>query len=180
MSNLFRLFSKKKTHPKNEHEEKIRSVLNLLELDELLQLSLDLTKKEPELGVIGYGVQQGEQFEKFEPLKKSHFEDLIVESVVNNLITYLQLQDYLIQHLLVPRDYFPERIKLDQEDIVLGFEKSIKNEALKNLYTKCARCRRFSPPFLFDHKDDNPTNNSPDNCIPLCTLCYKRKQGIPN
>ena len=189
MSNLFGLFSKKKTQSKieyeeeqrkNEHKEKVRTIVKLLDLDELLQLSLDLVRKEPDLRVIGGGGNWGEYTQIFEPLRKNHFEDLLLESIGYGLITYEHLQDYLIQHVLLPRDYFPDRVKLDTGGIVLGFAKSVKIESLKKHDTKCARCRRFSPPFLFDHNDDNQTNNTLDNCIPLCRLCYKRKYAIRN
>jgi hypothetical protein len=177
----WKLITKEINSISNKNDEKIKAIVEKLDLNELLQLSLDLVRKEPKLRVIGSsGGNWGEYTQIFEPLRKRHFFDLLKNSVLNHQITYEQLQDYMIHHALVPRDYFPERIKQNTDDIVIGFAKSVKIESLKKHDTKCSRCLRFYPPFLFDHKDENQKNNSPDNCIPLCPDCYKRKHRIPN
>ena len=174
--NLTGLFSSKKgKQDKNELENKVKTVLKKFEHDDLIQFCLDVIGKEPEWHYMGDGLSEAGILPRYEPPELNEIEDFIWEHVRKNETTYKQFQDYSVKHSLVPRNYFPEREGLISNNEIFGFSESVKSITLKKQDRKCERCGRYSPPYFFDHKDGNHSNNSPNNCQALCITCYKRK-----
>ena len=160
---------------KVELENKVRMLFKKFEYDDLLQFCFDVIRKEPEWHYMWSGICGCTYMPKYEPPRGSEIEDFIWDHVNKNKIMYRQLQDYAVRHRLVPQNYFPDRADLTSNCNILGFSKSVKSAVLKKQEGYCAVCTRYSPPYFFDHKDENHSNSSPKNCQALCATCYKRK-----
>jgi len=55
------------------------------------------------------------------------------------------------------------------------FSSEVKSQILKKQNYKCASCKKFLNIYDFDHKDNDRSNNSYNNCQALCPICHAIK-----
>jgi uncharacterized paraquat-inducible protein A len=55
------------------------------------------------------------------------------------------------------------------------FSNEVKSQILKKQKYKCASCKKFLNVYDFDHKDNDRSNNSYNNCQALCPICHAIK-----
>ena len=91
----------------------------------------------------------------------------------NNVILnrYLLLSLFLIEIGML---YF--LIKLRKKYMIRQhFSNEVKSQILKKQKYKCASCKKFLNVYDFDHKDNDRSNNSYNNCQALCPICHAIK-----